>query len=401
MISRLKADLRLRDLLALWPSQNAYADIRQFESDFAGIAQQKHAVFFPYGRTAQIAILKALRLETQGKTEVICPSYTCVVVAHAIKMAGLTPVFVDVGDDYNMHPRYLHEATNEKTGAVLATSIFGHPVDLKLLGEYQDRYPDIAIIQDCAHSFFAQDTGGAYVHQQGLCAFYGLNISKIMTSIFGGMVTTDDDEFADALRSVRHTMLVKPSGFKSVKQSCYLIAAYVAFNPFIYGFVNWLDRSGLLHKFTRYYDESIIDMPADYCDWPTGVTARVGIRQCRRYMDIVTHRQKLAALYHRELHTVTGLILPPIADGATVSHFVVRSEQAERIIKACLDRGFQLGKLIDYEIPDMPPYQKDPYYGVRFSRTLPPVMINLPVHMGVKAKHAHAIVAIIKQELSV
>ena len=41
-------------------------------------------------REAQLAIMNALNLIEKGKTEVILPSYSCVVVAHAIKKAGLT-----------------------------------------------------------------------------------------------------------------------------------------------------------------------------------------------------------------------------------------------------------------------------------------------------------------------
>ena len=45
-------------------------------------------------------------------------------------------------------------------------------------------------------------------HKDGLVAFFGLNISKIITSIFGGMVTTDDSKFAVKVRKVREEMFV-------------------------------------------------------------------------------------------------------------------------------------------------------------------------------------------------
>ncbi|PLX30227.1 MAG: hypothetical protein C0582_01585 [Alphaproteobacteria bacterium] len=94
MIPRLKAHLKIKDLLAIWPRGNKFNDILRFEQEFAKLAGQSHAIFFPYGRTAQLAILNALKLIEKGKTEVILPSYSCVVVAHAIKKAGLTPVFI-------------------------------------------------------------------------------------------------------------------------------------------------------------------------------------------------------------------------------------------------------------------------------------------------------------------
>ena len=400
MIPRLKSCFKARDLLSILPSRGKNEDIKNFESAFATIAGQNHAIFFPHGRTAQLAILNALNLVAKGKTEVILPSYSCVVVACAIKKAGLTPVFVDVGDDYNMRFDLATQATNQKTGAVIVTSIFGHPVDLGTLDSYRKSYPDIPVLQDCAHSFFAQHHDGRFVQKNGLCAFYGLNISKIMTSIFGGMVTTDDDDFAEHIKEERERLL-KATGFVSaLNKSLYFIAVFVAFNPFAYGFVNLLERSGLLNKFTKYYDENTIDWPDDGYDWPTGIQARIGQIQCRRYQDIVNHRRKIAKIYHRELANTPNLYLPPRTPGATVSHFVVQTDRAAEIEQALLTKGYQLGRLIDYEVPDMPVYKSEPYFGTRYSRSLPGKVINLPVHYSIRSKDAIEIATAIKQCLS-
>ena len=396
MIPRLKADLRISDLLAIWPRGNKFDDIRNFETDFAALAGQKQAVFFPYGRTAQLAILNALQLKEQGRTEIIMPSYSCVVVAHAIRQAGLIPVFIDVGADYNMRFDLLSNATNEKTGAVIATSIFGHPVDLEALETYQRSYPDVMIMQDCAHSFFARHEGGRDVQHGGLCAFYGLNISKIITSIFGGMVTTDNESFAEILREERQVLLSDSGFVYAVKKSIYLVAVLVAFNPLIYALVNRLERSGILNRFTKYYDENRIDWPDDGFTWPAGVQARIGRAQCRRYHKIVEHRRHIAELYHRQLADVPGLTLPPLSQGATVSHYVVQSDRAAEIEQALLAKGIQPGRLIDYEIPDMPVYQDAPYYGDHYSRALPARVVNLPVHRGVTERDAGVIVRQIK-----
>ena len=143
--------------------------------------QQKHAIAFPYGRTALIVILKALGLK--GK-EVICPAYTCVVVAHAIVESGNIPVFIDSDKfDANMNLAQLPKSISERTGAIIATSIFGYPCNLELLDRLREDFgKDIPIIQDCAHSFGAEWKGRP-VQKYGLCAFFGLNVSKLVTSI--------------------------------------------------------------------------------------------------------------------------------------------------------------------------------------------------------------------------
>lgn len=388
MIPRLKADLRLSDLKTIWPSGNKSQNILDFEVAFAAMAGQKHAVAFPYGRTAQMALLNALKMS--GK-EIICPSYTCVVVPHAIVKSGHKPVFVDVReDDYNMDWDYVEAATNEHTGAVIATSIFGQPVNQQALEAYQSRHPDILILQDCAHSFLAGD-----MHQQGIAAFFGLNVSKIITSVFGGMVTTNDDDLAEALRKERAGMLHPVGIAKEFKRSLYLIAVLVAFNPVFYGLVNRLERLGLLNKFVKYYDETIIDLPDDAFEEMCGIEARVGKIQCGRYQDIIEHRRNLARIYREGLTGIGDLILPPSHPGATYSHFVIRTQRAGELKTHCLNNGVQLGELIDYEIPDMPSYVDTPYFGKHRSRAYPAQVLNLPVHMGVSEKNARDIIALL------
>lgn len=388
MIPRLKADLRLSDLKAIWPSGSKSQNILDFEAAFATMAGQKHAVAFPYGRTAQMALLNALNIA--GK-EIICPSYTCVVVPHAIVKSGHKPAFADVReDDYNMDWDYVEAATNEHTGAVIATSIFGHPVNQQALEAYQSRHPDILILQDCAHSFLAGE-----MHQHGIAAFFGLNISKIITSVFGGLVTTNNDDLADTLRKERTGMLSSVGLVKELKRSLYLIAVFVAFNPTIYGLVNRLERLGLLNKFVKYYDETTIDLPDDVFEEMCGIEARVGKIQCERYHDIVEHRRLLARIYRDGLNGIGDLILPPSHPGATYSHFVVRTKRVEELKFYCLKNGVQLGELIDYEIPDMPSYVDAPYFGEHHSRAFPAQVLNLPVHMGVSKRNAQLIVKLL------
>lgn len=389
MIPRLKADLHISDLKTIWPSGSKRQNIRNFEIAFARMAGQKHAVAFPYGRTAQMALLKVLDLVGD---QVICPSYTCVVVPHAIVKSGHTPVFVDVcEDDYNMDWDFVEAATNEHTGAIIATSIFGHPVNREALAAYRLRHPDVFIIQDCAHSFLAGD-----MNRQGIAAFYGLNISKIITSVFGGMVTTDDDDLARNLMKERARMLHPAGVTKEVKRALYLAAVLVAFNPIIYGLVSKLERLGVLDKFVKYYDPEVIDLPTDAFEEMCSIEARLGRSQCDHYHNIVSHRRKLASIYREGLDGVSDFVLPPNHEGATYSHFVVRTSKAEELKLHCLRNGVQLGGLIEYEIPDMPTYASAQYFGEHRSRIFPTQMLNLPVHTGVNAASARGIVELLK-----
>ena len=388
MIPRLKANLSWADLRYVWPSFDREADIVKFEEEFSNLAGQKHAVAFPYGRAAQFATLKALG---GSGGEVICPSYTCVVVPHAIVAAGMKPVFVDSDPKtFNMDWDLVGDAVSSNTIAIISTSIFGQPTDGSGLRKFMASHPDVPIIQDCAHSFFA---GNA--HLVGKAAFYGLNISKIITSVFGGMVSTDDEKFASELRRIREEFFQPPGFFKELKRSIYFLAILVAFTRPIYGIVNRLERMGALDYFVKYYDPSTITLPRDVFTEMSGFEARLGLAQCGHYEKIVKHRLKIAKIYRSLLTEVGDIEMPPYHTSMTVSHFVIRTAAKERLKKVCLENGFQLGDLIDYDCSTMKCYQNGIYFGTGHSKKFPEKVVNLPVHVGVTPTDAQKIATLI------
>lgn len=374
MIPRFKPDIGWREIAAAMTLPRP-DDIERFENEFSLKMGQKHAVAFPYGRTGLMLLLEAMGLKDQ---EIICPAYTCVVVPHAIVASGNIPIFIDSqADDYNMDLELVRKSINKKTGAIVATSLFGYPIDLNELDKIRSDYPHIKIIQDCAHSFAAEWKGRA-VQKEGSAAVFGLNISKLITSVFGGIVTTDDHELALKLKELRKKRTSPASIRKSIKRFLYLIAVSIAFKEIIYGLVNILERSGLIDRFTKYYDPGKIDMPYDYLMGLSKMEARVGIVQLKKYDNIVTRRRKIAVYYNKNLGNIHQLILPKIVEGATYSHYVVRVSNPNIYIINYLRAGIQLGRLIEYNIPEMPAYgsrnQKEYPNSSRFARTV----INLP-----------------------
>src|SRR5581483_6151935 len=102
--------------------------VAEFERTFAREFQTTHAVAFSYGRYALMAFLQAMGLRD---TEVVIPAYTCSVVAHAVALSGNRPRFVDISlTDYNMDLARLAESIGPRTSVVVATHLFGHPMDV-------------------------------------------------------------------------------------------------------------------------------------------------------------------------------------------------------------------------------------------------------------------------------
>ncbi|MBI4773477.1 MAG: DegT/DnrJ/EryC1/StrS family aminotransferase, partial [Deltaproteobacteria bacterium] len=200
MILMLNPPLGANELAAAFDlfAKNA---LEEFESAFSRAMGTKYAVAFPYGRTALMALLEALDLR---RREVLCPAYTCAVVPHAIVYSGNEPVFVDCEPGgFNMDLDRAERLITRKTGAVIATSLFGYPVDLDRLGAVRDAHPHLHLIMDCAQSVGAVWKGRP-IHKEGIVALFGFGIGKTLTSVFGGMITTDDSSVYNRLKQVRY-----------------------------------------------------------------------------------------------------------------------------------------------------------------------------------------------------
>jgi dTDP-4-amino-4,6-dideoxygalactose transaminase len=359
MIPRFKPSLNWREILTLFRFNSGA--VEKFEQDFAEKFQAIDAVAFPYGRSAQWAFLKALSVEN---AEVIMPAYTCSVVAHAITLSGNKPRFIDIDlQDYNMNLDLAEAAINERTRVIIATHTFGYPQDLDRLESMVEKAEKkfghkIWLMQDCCHAFGAE-WKGRMIGTSGDVAVYAFNISKLMTSIFGGMLTFQNKDLAQKVRNWRDANFRKPSIYKSLKRKLYLIAAYMAFSEKLYGFIWWFqEKTSLLDKLTKsYHLDDKIHFPPDFKDKMLNCEAAVGLEQLKKYPNIITKRRNKAKTYDERLEKRPDWVFPPIIDGATYSHYTVRVPNRAEIINEFAEKKIQLGELIQYSVPKLKCYR--------------------------------------------
>tara|TARA_B100001093_G_scaffold353876_2_gene338324 strand:+ start:2274 stop:3443 length:1170 start_codon:yes stop_codon:yes gene_type:complete len=358
MIPRFKPVLGWAEFFALFKFSKG--SVKKFEHEFAKKFEAVDAVSFPYGRSAQWAFFKALGIEG---AEVIMPSYTCSVVAHAVSLSGNIPCFVDIDlYDYNMNLDLAEALISKRTRAIIATHTFGYPQNLdrleKMVEQAEQEFGHkVWLIQDCCHAFGAL-WKGRMIGGSGDVAIYAFNISKLMTSIFGGMLTFQDQELANKVRNWRDIHYQKPSFLKSCKRRLYLLAVFFAFNSIIYGLVWWLqNRTPFLNKLTKaYHLDNKIHFPPDYMDGMLNVEASVGLVQLRKYDEIIQKRVSKAKWYQENLKRREGWDFPPIVDGATYSHYTVRVPNREQLLKEYAGEKIELGEIIQYSIPELDCY---------------------------------------------
>jgi dTDP-4-amino-4,6-dideoxygalactose transaminase len=168
----------------------------ELEERFAAYAGARHAVALSSGTAALHLSLLALGVEPGD--EVITTPITWPATANVIVHAGATPVFVDVKDnDLNIDPARVREAVTPRTKAIMPVDLAGQPAELDPLLEL-----GLPVIEDAAHA--AESVyRGRKVGSIADATCFSLYATKNVTAGEGGIVTTDRDDLADAIRERR------------------------------------------------------------------------------------------------------------------------------------------------------------------------------------------------------
>jgi len=174
--------------------------VLEFERSFAKFLGAKHAVALMNGTAALHAAL--LAADVGPGDEVILPSFTFVGAANAVLLTGATPVFADIDKEtYCLRLDSVEEALTRKTKAILPTDMYGLPADTSGFMDFAHG-KGIVVIEDAAQAHGALLNGKKVgsIAEMTCFSFYA---GKNMTTGEGGMVTTNDDEHAHALRMIR------------------------------------------------------------------------------------------------------------------------------------------------------------------------------------------------------
>jgi dTDP-4-amino-4,6-dideoxygalactose transaminase len=210
---------RQRIHLAARPWRRAFAGWRRGElwegeplarferaiADEVGVAE---AISVPSGRIALRFLLEALDLEPGS--EVICCAFGYPVVPHLVREAGHRLRLVDCElRTMGMDPVALEATISDRTSCVIATHLYGTPCRIREIPSIADAHGAV-VLEDCAHSLGARIAGRS-TGSVGRAGYFSFETSKIMNTMGGGMITTDDRGLAERLRKIAATQ--PPNGF--------------------------------------------------------------------------------------------------------------------------------------------------------------------------------------------
>ena len=178
-----------------------------FESEWSEWLDVKYSVFVNSGSSANLLTLSALR-EQFGLGEIIVPTLTWVSDIASVLQTGFIPVFVDIDQrTLGMDIDQVLKKITDDTKAVFLTHVLGYnALNQKLLDELEQR--NILLIEDVCESHGATFRGkklGSFGFASNFSFYYAHHLSTIE----GGMICTNDEDFYDILRMFRSHGMVR------------------------------------------------------------------------------------------------------------------------------------------------------------------------------------------------
>ena len=173
----------------------------EFEKKFAEWQGSKYAISVATGTAALHAALTSLGIGPGD--EVIVPSYTFIASSFSIVQAGAVPRFADVNiDDHCISVESAEKLVNDRTKAIMAVHLYGNVCDMDKINAFARKH-NLFVIEDNAEAY-----GGSYKGKKtgtlgdiAGCSF--CQNKTFTTGGEGGMITTDNEEYAWIARSFR------------------------------------------------------------------------------------------------------------------------------------------------------------------------------------------------------
>ena len=253
--------------------------VAEFEEAIADYVDAQHAVSFSSGTAALHAAVLAAGLKP-GDEAITTPLTFCA-TANAALYGGGTPVFADVRDEnLTIDPKEVERRITPRTKALLPVDYAGQPADLDALLALADRH-ELLVIEDAAHALGAKYRSrmvGSISHM----SVFSFHAVKHLTTGEGGMVTTNNSDFAQRLREVRN---------------------------------HGIDSDARARQAAGHWHYEMTTLGFNYR--LTDIACALGLAQLPRLSANLARRRAIAARYGKALATVPSLTLPIVAADVT------------------------------------------------------------------------------------
>ncbi len=277
---------------------------REFEARLKDFLKVKNCIAVTSATTGLEVALRALNIGPGD--EVIVPDYTYPASASVIAIVGAKAVIVDV-DKENMAINFdeIEKNITTNTKAIMPVSLFGFPLNYDKLNEIKKKH-GLYIVEDAACTIGAEYKGEKIGNHADITVF-SLHPRKFITTGEGGIITTNNDDWAKWMDSYKHFgMNMDGAG-----------------------------REGVQFKMigTNYKLSNIL--------------SAVGLGQLEHIDALLARRIELANNYKRIISSVEGITLPQIIDKKpncqhSFQTYAVYVEDRDRVMQEMRAKGIEV-----------------------------------------------------------
>lgn len=395
----------------LWKKGRAVEELENSFKNYLGI---KHAISFNSGRSSLFAILKSLELEEES--DVLLQAFTCNAVPNPVLWTKLNPVYVDCNkEDYNMSFDDLKAKITEKTKVVILQHTFGLPANIDPIRALCEA-KNIILIEDCAHAlgaeFVSESSSGMLANKVGTfgkASFFSFSRDKVISSVYGGMVATNDDELAQKIRQLQEEFGL-PSRYWIIQQIVHPILLGYIILP-IYNFLDLGKIFLVLFQYLNFLSKSVSkkekkgQKPIYFPKSLPNALAIMAINQLKEIDNFNIHRNKVANYYAEGLKDTTFELPVNFENRKNIFlRYAIKHPKAHDIIyDAWHNQNILLGDWyttpiapFDTKIEEMR-YKKG---SCKNAEDLAKTTLNLPTHINIKKEDAERIINFLKNYIA-
>ena len=381
--------------------------IEVLEQEFKKYLGVKYAFSFNSGRSSLFAILKALSEveELKAGDGVLLQAFTCNALVNPILWADLAPIYVDCNkDDFNIDVEDLKSKISLQTKIVIVQHTYGLPANMDEVRTICAENK-LILIEDCAHSLGAE-YNGIKAGSHSKVAFFSFSRDKIISSVYGGMAVTNDEQVAKKLEQFQKEFGM-PSRLWTLQQILHpILLSYI-----ILPIYNFLDLGKLLLVFSQIthilskavsWQEKKGQMPDYFPRALPNALAMMALNQFNKLEKFNHHRKKVADYYYEQLKD-TKFILPKSFDGRknVFLRFTVKHRDANDIIyEAWHKQNILLGDWYTTPIAPFDTKLEEMHYEMGSCKDvedLTRITLNLPTHINISQKDAERVVNFLKK----
>ena len=175
--------------------------VKKLEEKFTQLCGTKYAIAVNSGTAAIHTSLYAIGIKPGD--EIITTPFTFVASANPILMMGAKIIFADINEDtFNIDPNLIEAKITDKTKAIIAVDLYGHPADYKLLQKIAEKY-HLLIIEDACQAINAE-LNNIKTGNFGNISTFSFYATKNIMCGEGGMITTNNKEYAELAKRFRN-----------------------------------------------------------------------------------------------------------------------------------------------------------------------------------------------------